>query len=73
MAELRSEVSEIAERHGLSILASGTHPSARWSEQMLCDDDRYIEVAQAVQMPSARAHADSTCMLAFQASAVLRS
>ncbi|MGH2924827.1 MAG: carboxylate-amine ligase [Solirubrobacterales bacterium] len=44
LAALRGAVAEIAERHGLLLAASGTHPFARWEEQAIVDQPRYLEI-----------------------------
>lgn len=43
---LRTTLSAIAERHGAAIIASSTHPSALWWEQMPTDKDRYKVMVQ---------------------------
>jgi carboxylate-amine ligase len=44
LAVLRGEVAGIAERLGLVIGASGTHPFARWEDQSIVELDRYQEL-----------------------------
>jgi glutamate---cysteine ligase / carboxylate-amine ligase len=44
LAALRGAVAEIAERRGLFLAASGTHPFARWEEQEIVDRPRYHEI-----------------------------
>ena len=46
LAALRAEVSAIAERHGMRIGASGTHPFARWEDQEIVDRPRYLELIE---------------------------
>ena len=46
LAALRAEVSRIAERQGLLIGASGTHPFARWEDQEIVPQERYLELAE---------------------------
>ena len=41
---LEASVAEIAERRGLLVAASGTHPFARWEEQRIVDRPRYHEL-----------------------------
>ena len=41
---LRRSVAEIAERRGLLVAASGTHPFARWEDQRIVDRPRYREL-----------------------------
>jgi glutamate---cysteine ligase / carboxylate-amine ligase len=43
---LRATVAEIAERHGLLLAASGTHPFARWEDQEIVDRPRYREIIE---------------------------
>jgi carboxylate-amine ligase len=49
LAELRSAVSEVAERHGYSIIAASTHPFAEWQSQHHTDKERYNVLAQDLQ------------------------
>jgi carboxylate-amine ligase len=42
---LRRTVSDAAERHGMAIAASGTHPTALWEEQLIVERPRYQELA----------------------------
>jgi glutamate---cysteine ligase / carboxylate-amine ligase len=41
LRQLRRTVSELAERRGLLVAASGTHPFARWEDQEIVDRERY--------------------------------
>jgi carboxylate-amine ligase len=41
---LRKTVSAAAERHGMAIAASGTHPTAHWEDQLIVDKPRYHEL-----------------------------
>jgi glutamate---cysteine ligase / carboxylate-amine ligase len=45
LRSLRQTVLEAAERNGMSIAASGTHPTALWEEQLIVDRPRYHELA----------------------------
>lgn len=47
---LRRIVSDVADRHGLAILASGTHPTAMWREQQQSEGARYDAVMDDLQM-----------------------
>jgi len=47
---LRRTVAEIAERRGLLLAASGTHPFALWEDQEIVDRPRYLEIADELQM-----------------------
>jgi glutamate---cysteine ligase / carboxylate-amine ligase len=44
LRELRRRVRGCAERNGMLIAASGTHPTARWEEQLIVDRPRYREL-----------------------------
>ena len=44
LRSLRRTVSEAAERHGMTIAASGTHQTAHWEEQLIVDRPRYHEL-----------------------------
>jgi glutamate---cysteine ligase / carboxylate-amine ligase len=50
LRELRRSVSTIAGEHGLSVFASGTHPTATWTEARQTRAVRYDEVMQDLQM-----------------------
>jgi carboxylate-amine ligase len=50
LRDLRRTVSEVAGRHGLAILASGTHPTAYWREALQTSKQRYDAVMQDLQM-----------------------
>jgi carboxylate-amine ligase len=45
LRSLRRTVREAAERHGMSIAASGTHPTALWEKQLVVERPRYQELA----------------------------
>lgn len=53
----RRKLAAIAGRHGLALLACGTHPFADWQAQHLTDKPRYGEVARALGALSRRVHA----------------
>jgi glutamate---cysteine ligase / carboxylate-amine ligase len=53
---LRSGIAEIAMKHGMLLLASGTHPLAHWSSQQNTDKPRYEAVTQEMQMVARRNH-----------------
>jgi carboxylate-amine ligase len=55
-AALRSEVVRIAERHGLAVLACGTHPLADWAEQAISPGARYEQVVDSARVASVRSH-----------------
>jgi len=46
---LRTTVCDIAEAHGLKVIAASTHPFARWSKQQITDKDRYQMLANDLQ------------------------
>jgi carboxylate-amine ligase len=52
----RRALATIAERHGLALLACGTHPFSDWQEQRLTDKPRYDAVAQSLGALSKRVH-----------------
>ena len=47
---LRRSVAAVAERHGLGIVAAGTHPSAQWRGQLSTDKPHYDHVMGELQM-----------------------
>jgi carboxylate-amine ligase len=55
--EIRHKIARIAARHGMAVMACGTHPFADWSVQTITDNERYRGVAETVQLPSTRGHA----------------
>ncbi len=42
---LRQRVASCAERNGMLVAAAGTHPTARWEEQLIVDRPRYRKLA----------------------------
>ncbi len=46
---LRSSLAQLAEKEGLKIAASGTHPFSRWEEQKITEHPRYKEVVEGMQ------------------------
>jgi carboxylate-amine ligase len=46
LTELRRMVAQIAERRGLLLAASGTHPFAKWEDQLIVDRPRYRELVE---------------------------
>jgi len=46
LRKLRSDVAERAAEHGATILAAGTHPTARGADQRVADDPLYREIAR---------------------------
>lgn len=51
---LRRGLGEIAERHGLALLACGTHPFSDWWDQSPTAAPRYATLADSVQISSLR-------------------
>lgn len=49
LAHLRSCVSQVAEQHGLAIIAASTHPFATWGEQKHTEKERYQILARDLQ------------------------
>jgi glutamate---cysteine ligase / carboxylate-amine ligase len=49
LSTLRRTVAEVAESHGMKIIAASTHPFANWSSQRHTDKDRYNVLAQDMQ------------------------
>jgi carboxylate-amine ligase len=46
LAALRARVAEVGGPHGYAIGAAGTHPFARWDEQLIVERPRYQELAE---------------------------
>ncbi|MCJ7726347.1 MAG: YbdK family carboxylate-amine ligase, partial [Acidimicrobiia bacterium] len=49
LRRLRSAICEIADSHGLKVIAASTHPFAQWSQQQLTDQDRDQMLANDLQ------------------------
>jgi carboxylate-amine ligase len=56
LRSLRAELGQVANRHGLKLLASGTHPFSDWRRQTLTPKQRYADVATALGQVSKRIH-----------------
>lgn len=56
ISEMRTALAGIAQRHGLGIIAAGTHPFADWREQQLTPKARYAAVADSLQTLAKRCH-----------------
>jgi carboxylate-amine ligase len=54
---LRSTLAAIAQRHGLALLACGTHPFSDWREQKVTPKPRYDLVAESLGSLVKRVHA----------------
>jgi glutamate---cysteine ligase / carboxylate-amine ligase len=50
----RRTLAQVAAAHDLSLIASGTHPLAAWSEQEITDDARYDDVLKGFQIVGRR-------------------
>ncbi len=48
LARLRSNVADVANRHGLAPISASTHPFAAWSDQLNTDKERYNALAEAM-------------------------
>ncbi len=46
---MRSTVLQMARKHGLALIAAGTHPFAQWHEQLHTDKERYHMLARTMQ------------------------
>ncbi len=49
LRRLRSGIIEVAERHGLGVVAASTHPFSRWTEQKHTQKDRYESLTAEMQ------------------------
>src|SRR5882724_5541725 len=49
ITRLRSIISGLAKKNGLSIAAASTHPISRWQDQKIFDDERYELLVQELQ------------------------
>jgi carboxylate-amine ligase len=49
LARLRHTVGDVAQRHGLAMIASSTHPFADWGEQRQTEKERYQMLARDLQ------------------------
>jgi carboxylate-amine ligase len=49
VVRLRSDLSKLARRNGMTIAASGTHPFAHWKDQLITDNPRYEEIVEDLQ------------------------
>ncbi len=49
LAHLRGTVAEVAESHGLALMAASTHPFADWVGKRRTEKDRYDTIAQDLQ------------------------
>lgn len=49
LRKLRRCIADVAQEHGLAIIASSSHPTADWGAQMYTDKERYQILAQDMQ------------------------
>lgn len=49
ICELRSELNNLASKHGLRIVAAGTHPFSDWKSQEITDGERYKVIVEDLQ------------------------
>ena len=54
LRHLRRAICEIADRHGLKVIAASTHPFAQWSQQQITEKDRYQMLANDLQQVARR-------------------
>ena len=54
LGRLRAGVADLAEQHGMLLLACGTHPSAAWSRQRVTEAARYDRLMRDLQMIGSR-------------------
>ncbi len=47
-------VEEIAQRHGMLLFWSGTHPFSRWQDQIVTQSDRYLDIIDLLQETARR-------------------
>src|SRR5215210_1227203 len=49
VVRLRSQLAQLARRNGLTIAAAGTHPFAKWQDQLITPLPRYAEIVEDLQ------------------------
>ena len=54
LVRLRRGVMEVAERHGMNLIAASTHPFAAWDRQQVTDKERYTMLARDLQVVARR-------------------
>lgn len=54
LAELRACIAEVAQEHGMAMIAASTHPFAKWRNQKKVEKERYIGLARDMQTLSDR-------------------
>ena len=51
---LRAHLADVVEGHGLVLASAGTHPFARYEDQVVTDRDRYRGIVEQLQYPARR-------------------
>ena len=54
LVRLRGSIREVANRHGLAIIASSTHPFSQWKEQKHTPKERYDQLTHEMQVAARR-------------------
>ncbi|MGH8875506.1 MAG: carboxylate-amine ligase, partial [Acidimicrobiia bacterium] len=54
LVRLRRTVADVADRYGAAIIASSTHPFAEWRQQLPTPKDRYLMLAEDLQVVARR-------------------
>jgi carboxylate-amine ligase len=49
LSRLRSNIIDVAERHGLAPIAASTHPFSKWTEQKHTEKERYSDLTHEMQ------------------------
>ena len=49
LSRLRSNIIEVADRHGLAPIAASTHPFSKWTEQKPTEKERYSDLTHEMQ------------------------
>lgn len=50
LRRLRGALCEVADRHGIALIASSTHPFADWADQQVTEAERYLMLARDLQV-----------------------
>jgi glutamate---cysteine ligase / carboxylate-amine ligase len=50
VSELRSEIIRLAEKSGMKVASSGTHPFSNWADQLIYPDERYAAIVEEMQL-----------------------
>jgi carboxylate-amine ligase len=50
LRRLRSALCDVADRHGIALIAASTHPFADWAEQQVTEAERYLMLARDLQV-----------------------